>query len=50
MLHSTGEFELVKQCGRWSSNAVHVYLHDSAEPAGGLAKAMAGDKSSVHYT
>ena len=50
MLHGTGEFELVKRFGRWSSDAVHVYLHDSAEQSRGLAAAMARDRSAVHYT
>ena len=50
MLHGTRQFDLVKRFGRWSSDAVHVYLHDSAEQFQGLAKAMACDVSAVHYT
>ena len=50
MLHSTGEFALVKRFGRWSSDAVHTYLHDSAAQSVGLAAAMSRDRSSVHYT
>ena len=50
MLHSTQQFDLVKRFGRWSSDAVHVYLHDSAQQVRDLASAMARDKSSVHYT
>ena len=50
MLHSTGEFALVKRFGRWSSDAVHTYLHDSAAQSVGLAAAMSRDRSSIHYT
>jgi hypothetical protein len=50
MLHATGQFDLVKRFGRWSSDAVHGYLHDSAEQSKGLATLMAKDKPSVHYT
>eukprot|EP00974_Lingulodinium_polyedra_P090505 8776385-Lingulodinium_polyedra.AAC.1 len=50
MLHATGQFDLVKRFGRWSSDAVHAYLHDSAEQTAGVAAAMARDRPSVHYT
>ena len=50
MLHGTGPFDLVKRFGRWTSDAVHVYLHDSAEQYAGLAEGMARDSSAVHYT
>ena len=50
MLHATGHFDLVKRFGRWSSDAVHGYLHDSAEQSLGLAAAMARDRASIHYT
>eukprot|EP00974_Lingulodinium_polyedra_P011999 1158636-Lingulodinium_polyedra.AAC.1 len=50
LLHATRQFDLVKRFGRWSSDAVHVYLHDSAEQYKGLAEAMAQDRSAVHYT
>ena len=50
MLCSTGQFELVKRFGRWSSNAVHGYLHESAETALGLASRMAAAKAAAHYT
>ena len=50
MLHATGQFDLVKRFGRWSSDAVHVYLHDSAEQWAGLAHKMALDRSAVHFT
>ena len=50
LLHATGQFDLVKRFGRWSSDAVHVYLHDSAEQYEGLAEKMANDRSAVHYT
>ena len=50
MLHATRQFDLVKRFGRWSSDAVHVYLHDSAEQSLRLASQMSRDRSSVHYT
>ena len=50
ILHATNQFDLVKRFGRWSSDAVHGYLHDSAEQSMDLASAMARDRSSVHYT
>ena len=50
LLHATREFDLVKRFGRWSSDAVHSYLHESAEQYLGLATKMARDRSSVHYT
>ncbi len=49
MLHATGEFDLVKRFGRWSSDAVHIYLHDSAQHYDGLAEEVVGDKSAVYY-
>ena len=50
MLHATGHFDLVKRFGRWSSTAVHGYLHESAEQSVGVSAQMARDRSSVHYT
>ena len=50
MLHVTGQFDLVKRFGRWTSDAVHGYLHDSAQQAKGFAALMAADVSAVHYT
>ena len=50
MLHTTGQFDLVKRFGRWSSDAVHMYLHDSALQYKGLAQGMAGDLAAAHYT
>ena len=50
LLHATGQFDLVKRFGRWSSDAVHIYLHDSAEQYEGWAEKMANDRSAVHYT
>ena len=50
LLPATGQFDMVKRFGRWSSDAVHVYLHDSADQYRGLAQAMAGDRSAAHYT
>ena len=50
LLHATGEFDLVKRFGRWNSDAVHGYLHESAQQYQGLSTKMARDRSSVHYT
>ena len=50
MLHATEQFDLVKRFGRWSSDAVHIYLHDAAEQYEGLAQGMANDRSAVYYT
>ena len=50
LLHATKDFELVKRFGRWSSDAVHAYLHDSAEQYLGLSSRMARDREAVHYT
>ena len=50
MLHATNQFELVKRFGRWSSDAAHGYLHESAQQWQGLADKMASDRSAVHYT
>ena len=49
MLHATGQFDLVKRFGRWSSDAVHGYLHESAEQSLPLASQMARGRASVHY-
>ena len=49
MLHATGQFDFVKRFGRWSSDAVHGYLHESAEQSLPLASQMARDRASVHY-
>ena len=49
-LHATGQFDLVKGLGRWSSDAVPVFLHDSAEQYDGLAEKRANDRAAVHYT
>ncbi len=40
----------MKRFGRWSSDAVHVYLHDSVKQCEGLAERMAADRSAVNYT
>ena len=50
LYHATGEIETVKRYGRWSSGAFHKYLWDSAEQAKGVAKKMAEDQATVHYT
>ena len=41
--------QLIQRFGRWSSDAVHGYLHDSAEQSLPLASQMARDRASVHY-
>eukprot|EP00435_Cladocopium_sp_Y103_P040792 s583_g11.t1 len=50
LYQSTGEVELVKRTGRWSSGAVHRYLHDSGDVLKGLAERMASVDQYIHYT
>ena len=50
LYQSTGEVELVKRTGRWTSSAVHRYLHDSGDVLKGLAGKMAKVDQFVHYT
>ncbi len=49
VLHAPGQFDLVKGFGRWSSDAVRIYLHYSSQQYDGLAERMASDRSAVHY-
>ena len=50
LYQATGEIELVKRSGRWTSSAVHRYLHDSGDVLKGLASKMAAVDQHVHYT
>lgn len=50
LYQSTGEVELVKRTGRWTSSAVHRYLHDSGDVLSGISKRMAGVDQYIHYT
>ena len=50
LFQATGEVELVKRTGRWTSSAVHRYLHDSGDVLKGLSKKMANVDQYVHYT
>ena len=50
LYHATGDIEVVKRLGRWSSGAFHAYLWESADQARGVAAKMATDEAAVHYT
>ena len=50
LYQATGEVEIVKRTGRWSSGAVHRYLHDSGDVLKGLSERMAAVDQFVHYT
>ena len=50
LFQATGEVEVVKRTGRWSSGAVHRYLHDDGDVLKGLSKKMANVSQFVHYT
>lgn len=50
LYQATGEVELVKRTGRWSSSAVQRYLHDSGDVLAGLSKKMAMVDQFIHYT
>ena len=50
LYQATGEIELVKRTGRWTSSAVHRYLHDSGDVLKGLAQKMANVDQFIHYT
>ena len=50
LFQSTGEIELVKRTGRWSSSAVQRYLHDGEIALRDAAKKMATVEQRVHYT
>ena len=48
--HATGEIEIVKRYGRWSSGAFHRYLWDADEQHKDLAEKMSKDVATIHYT
>ena len=50
MFQATGEIELVKRTGRWSSSAVQRYLHDGEVALRNVASKMASVEQQVHYT
>ena len=50
LFQATGEVEVVKRTGRWTSSAVQRYLHDSGDVLKGLSKKMANVDQYVHYT
>ena len=50
LYQATGEIELVKRTGRWTSSAVQRYLHDDGDVVKGLARKMATVDQYVYYT
>eukprot|EP00435_Cladocopium_sp_Y103_P076135 s50_g78.t1 len=50
LYQSTGEIELVKRMGRWSSSAVQRYLHDGGDTIPKVSQKMASLPSTIHYT
>ena len=50
LFQATGEIELVKRTGRWSSSAVQRYLHDGEVALKDAAKKMATIEQRAHYT
>ena len=50
LFQSTGEIELVKRNGRWSSSAVQRYLHDGEIAFRNTAEKMAKVEQKIHYT
>ena len=50
LFQASGEIELVKRMGRWSSSAVQRYLYDGGEVLKGLAGRMARVDKRIHYT
>ena len=50
LFQATGEVEVVKRTGRWTSSAVQRYLHDSGDVLKGLSRKMASVDQYVHYT
>ena len=49
LFQATGEIELVKRTGLWSSSAVQRYLHDGEVALRDTARKMANVEQ-VHYT
>ena len=50
LFQATGEIELVKRTGRWSSSAVQKYLHDGVTALKSAASKMARVEQKIHYT
>ena len=50
LYRSTGEIELVKRTGRWSSSAVQRYLFDGGIALKDVANKMAAVEQKVHFT
>ena len=50
LFQATGEIEVVKRTGRWSSSAVQRYLHDGETALKQAASKMASVEQRVHYT
>ena len=49
LFQSTGEIELVKRQGRWSSSAVQRYLHDGGDQLAKVLVKMAKLGNTTHY-
>ena len=47
LYHVTGDLQVVRRFGRWSSDAFHSYLWESHEQMKGLAELMEGDHSEL---
>ena len=50
LFQASGEIELVKRMGRWSSSAVQRYLYDGGEVLKELSGRMARVDKRIHYT
>ena len=50
LFQASGEIELVKRMGRWSSSAVQRYLYDGGEVLKQMSGKMARVNQRVHYT
>ena len=50
LFQATGEIELVKRTGRWSSAAVQRHFHDGERALKEAAMKMATVEQKVHYT
>ncbi|CAE7936392.1 unnamed protein product, partial [Symbiodinium necroappetens] len=50
LFQATGEIELVKRTGRWSSAAVQRHLHDGEVALRDVARKMATVEQKIHYT
>ena len=47
LYHVTGDLQVVRRFGRWSSDAFHAYLWESHEQMKGLAGRMQEDRSEL---